>query len=97
MKIFVDNEQVSAPRGWQRIDDFDEVIRLLKTRRVTDISLTHAFNETSETTGYDILKWIRDAVAKRDFVSPTIHIHGGSKLERRQLLMLAADIKRMQP
>ncbi|WP_404305676.1 cyclic-phosphate processing receiver domain-containing protein [Neorhodopirellula lusitana] len=40
MKVYLDDER-TTPEGWHRIYWPDEAIELLKTGKVTDISLDH--------------------------------------------------------
>jgi hypothetical protein len=47
-----------APRGWRRARTPDEAINLLRTGRVTELSLDHdlgLITEGREATGYDVL------------------------------------------
>lgn len=80
MKIFLDDER-KPPAGWKLVNLPEEAIELLKTGKVTDISLDHDLGEISSTkhskpvTGYDVLIWIEKEVYINKFIPPRIQIH----------------------
>ena len=82
MKVYLDDIRM-APDGWVRTWWPEEVIALLKTGEVTEISLDHDLGDhfgrpdsvNRERTGYDVLLWIEEAVALEGFDPPIIHIH----------------------
>ncbi|RQH05087.1 hypothetical protein D1Y85_16510 [Paraburkholderia dinghuensis] len=77
MKIFLDDERVT-PEGWVRAYWPDEVIALLETGRVEAVSLDHDLGDDSRGTGYDVIRWIEEAVALRGFVPPLILVHSAN-------------------
>ena len=80
VKVFVDDKR-PVPRGWQRVWRPDEVIKLLESGTVTDISLTH---EVAGIGGIGdlILLWIERAIVNWSFVPPRITIHSSSSADR---------------
>lgn len=72
MKVFLDDER-NTPDGWVRTYWPDEVITLLETGQVTELSLDHDLGDDSHGTGYDVILWIEEAVALRGFMPPIMH------------------------
>ena len=61
------------PNGWVRTYWPDEVITLLETGQVTELSLDHDLDDDHRGTGYDVILWIEEAVALRGFMPPIMH------------------------
>jgi hypothetical protein len=57
MKVFLDDER-ATPEGWTRVKTPEEAIELLKTDRVTHLSLDHDLGLSEDRTGYTVLVWI---------------------------------------
>lgn len=85
MKIYLDDERI-APDGWIQARWPDEVIELLKTGAVTDLSLDHDLGDDQRGTGYDVLLWIEEAVITRGFNPPKISIHTANPSARARML-----------
>lgn len=81
MKIYLDDERI-APAGWTQVRWPDEVIELLKTGKVTELSLDHDLGNDERGTGYDILLWLEEQVVCNDFIPPVIHIHTANPAAR---------------
>jgi len=77
MKVFLDDER-PTPEGWHRAYWPDEVIRLLETGAVEEISLDHDLGDDVRGTGYDVILWIEEAVALRRFKPPRITVHSAN-------------------
>jgi len=77
MKIFLDDER-TAPEGWVRVHWPREAIALLETGEVDAISLDHDLGDDSRGTGYDVIRWIEEAVVLRGFVPPRILVHSAN-------------------
>lgn len=102
MKVYLDDIRI-APDGWVRAYWPEEVIALLKTGGVTEISLDHDLGDIlntprggKERTGYDVLLWLERAVVTEGFDPPVIHIHTANwvaedrmKAARDQIYFLA--------
>ena len=68
MKIFLDDER-DPPEGWTLVRWPQEVIDLLKTGKVSEISLDHDLGDDRKGTGYDVLTWIEEQVIVKGFPS----------------------------
>ncbi|MGO4809179.1 cyclic-phosphate processing receiver domain-containing protein [Cupriavidus sp. 2MCAB6] len=77
MKVYLDDER-PTPAGWTRAYWPSETIALLETGEVTDLSLDHDLGDDERGTGYDVILWIEEAVALRDFVPPRITVHSSN-------------------
>ncbi len=77
MKVYLDDER-TTPDGWVRTWWPDEVIALLKTGQVSELSLDHDLGDDERGTGYDVILWIEEAVALHGFVPPRIHVHSAN-------------------
>ena len=85
MRIFLDDER-STPAGWIRTYWPDEVIALLNAGGVTELSLDHDLGDDARGTGYDVIIWIEEAVATRNFDPPKISIHSANTSAREKML-----------
>jgi len=88
-----------APRGWRRCYTPDDVIELLQTDKVTEISLDHDLGLTDgerEQTGYDVLLWIEQQVADGAFVPPVINVHSANSVASLRMLAAIASIERLR-
>ena len=94
MKLYLDDER-SVPDGWILVRWPDEAIALLKTGQVTDISLDHDLGDDDQGTGYDVILWIEEAVATRQFTPPTITVHSANASARQKMELGIASIKRL--
>lgn len=84
MKVFLDDVR-TAPEGWVHVLWPDEVIALLKTGQVTDLSLDHDLGDDARGTGYDVLLWIEASVVEHGFVPPNISIHSANPVARGRM------------
>ena len=64
----------------------DEVIALLKTGEVHELSLDHDLGDDERGTGYDVVLWIEEAVALEGFVPPRILVHSANSSARDKML-----------
>jgi len=78
MKVFLNDER-NTPDGWVRAYWPDEVIALLETGQVTELSLDHDLGDDRRGTGYDVILWIEQAVALRGFTPPIMHVHSAKE------------------
>ncbi|CAG2146659.1 hypothetical protein LMG19282_02990 [Cupriavidus campinensis] len=77
MKVYLDDER-DTPAGWICASWPDEVISLLETGSVVEISLDHDLGDDERGTGYDVILWIEEAVALRGFIPPKISVHSAN-------------------
>jgi len=94
MKIFLDDERPTPP-GWTAARWPEEVIALLETGEVTDVSLDHDLGDDARGTGYDVIIWIEEAVALRGFVPPQIFVHSANPTARQRMALGIAAIERL--
>jgi len=94
VKVFLDDERQTPP-GWIRVWWPDEAIRLLEEGNVTEISLDHDLGDDARGTGYDVIRWIEEAVAIRGFVPPVIHVHSANSSARERMRLGIESIKRL--
>tara|TARA_B100001059_G_scaffold155386_1_gene154980 strand:- start:175 stop:501 length:327 start_codon:yes stop_codon:yes gene_type:complete len=81
MNVYLDDER-ETPAGWLRAYWPDEVIKLLKTGKVKQLSLDHDLGNDTKGTGYDVLLWIERAVFIDGFVPPAITVHSANSSAR---------------
>ena len=94
VKVFLDDER-PTPKGWHRALWPDEVISLLETGKVTELSLDHDLGDDERGTGYDVIVWIEKAVATHGFKPPKITIHSGNSSARHKMELGVWAIKRL--
>lgn len=102
MKVYLDDCR-EAPDGWVRTYWPEEVIELLKTGKVTEISLDHDLGDhfgrpagiEKERTGYDVLVWLERMVATDGFKPPVIHIHTANPVAEQRMKVARENIYRM--
>ena len=93
MKIYLDDERI-APKGWVQVRWPDEVIALLKTENVTELSLDHDLGDDERGTGYDVLLWLEEQVVCHLFRPPIIHVHTANPAARVRMEMAVRNIAR---
>ena len=94
MKVYLDDER-DTPIGWRRAYWPDDAIALLETELVTEISLDHDSGDDSRGTGNDVILWIEEAVATRNFVPPQIKIHSANPSARTKMKLGIESIQRL--
>lgn len=77
MKVYLDDCR-PTPEGWVGCKWPDEVVVLLKTGKVTHLSLDHDLGDDKRGTGYDVLLWIEEAVVQGKFHPPHMLIHSAN-------------------
>ena len=95
MKIYLDDLR-DAPEGWTRCYWPDEVIELLKTENVTEISLDHDLGDDERGTGYDVVLWIEKAVFTRGYVPPRITIHSANPAAHAKMELGVSRIQKFR-
>ena len=92
VKVFLDDER-NTPQGWVRVYWPEEAIELLKSGKVTDISLDHYLGDDRHGTGYDVVLWIEEAVIVRGFKAPNIQVHSSNPSARVKMELGIEHIK----
>ena len=83
MKIFLDDER-QAPEDWHLVSTPREAIDWLQTGSVEEISLDHDLGDGPDN-GYQVILWIEEAVALRQFVPPKIRVHSANPSARQKM------------
>lgn len=94
MRVFLDDER-ATPAGWVRAYWPDEVIALLETGEVVELSLDHDLGDDERGTGYAVVLWIEESVAMRGFKPPKIHVHSANSSAREKMERGVAAIERL--
>lgn len=105
MKIWLDDCR-PAPEEWVLCRWPEEVIELLKTEEVDEISLGHDLadplvvgqgycSSLKERTGYDVLTWIEEQVVCNNFEPPKIHIHSANSAAQKRMLAAVDKIQEL--
>lgn len=84
MRVFLDDER-ATPVGWVRTYWPEETIALLEAGGVVEISLDHDLGDDEHGTGYDVIVWIEEAVATRNFSPPIIKVHSANPSAREKM------------
>lgn len=95
MKVFLDDLR-STPVGWVRAYWPSEVIDLLESGGVEEVSLDHDLGDEGKGTGYDVVLWIEEAVALRGFLPPKISVHSSNTSARLKMLAGIASIEKLR-
>jgi hypothetical protein len=94
MRIYLDDER-PTPEGWLSARWPEDVIAYLSEGGVEEISLDHDLGDDAHGTGYDVLRWIEEAVALEGFKPPVIHIHTANPAARKRMQVALNSIVRM--
>jgi hypothetical protein len=93
MKIFLDDLR-DTPDGWVRAYWPEDVIRLLKSTNIVELSLDHDLGDDEHGTGYDVLLWIEEQVICNGFHSPRITVHSANSSARMKMQAAIESIER---
>ena len=94
MKVYLDDER-PTPEGWTPTRWPEEVIDLLKTGKVTELSLDHDLGDDEHGTGYDVVQWIEKAVVTEGFQPPKISVHSANVSARQKMELGIQSIERL--
>ena len=84
MRVYLDDERTPPP-GWRLVRWPDEVIALLRTNEVEELSLDHDLGDDERGTGYDVILWIERAVVEEGFRPPPIRVHSANSSARQKM------------
>lgn len=84
MRVYLDDER-TTPEGWVRAYWPDEAIALLETGQVEELSLDHDLGDDERGTGYDVVLWVEEAVARRGFSPPRMSVHSANSSARQKM------------
>ena len=94
MKVFLDDER-TTPSGWVRAYWPAEVIALLQSGQIEELSLDHDLGNDERGTGYDVILWIEEAVALYGFIPPKISVHSANSSAVAKMLAGIQAIERL--
>ena len=94
MRVYLDDER-ATPDGWVRVFWPSEVIALLETGKVLELSLDHDLGDDERGTGYDVVLWIEEAVAMNGFIPPKISVHSANSSAREKMLAGIRSIEQL--
>jgi hypothetical protein len=99
VRIYLDDTR-EAPEGWVRTYTPEEVIDLLQTGKVKEISLDHDLglaSDEGERTGYDVLTWLEEQLATGawSLPIPEIHVHSANRVGWRRMEQAISSIQRL--
>ena len=77
MKVWLDDVRI-PPDGWVWCKWPEEVIALLETDSVTDLSLDHDLGDDIHGIGYHVVLWLEEAVITRGFCAPSVLVHSAN-------------------
>ena len=100
MRVWLDDIRDAPPR-WVRAFTPEDVIGLLRLRRVTKLSLDHDLgldDGASERTGYTVLLWLEMEVGTGRWTGPVpeITVHSGNPVGRDRMLRVIRTIHRLR-
>lgn len=84
MKLYLDDVR-PAPAGWKLVRWPQEMIELLMTGAVTDVSLDHDLGDDKRGTGYDVITWLEKAVVDYGLVPPNIKVHSANVPAKKRM------------
>ena len=96
MRVYLDDER--KPGGdWIVTHTPAETIALLETGMVDELSLDHDLGgDETIGTGYTVLLWLEEAVAKRGFVPPPkIDVHSMNSSAKEKMIRAIEQIRRL--
>lgn len=94
MRVYLDDER-ETPNGWVRTYWPEEVIALLATGQVLELSLDHDLGDDDHGTGYTVLLWLEEQVALNGMVPPEIYVHSANPPGRLKMDAAIASIKKL--
>ena len=89
----MDDERATPP-GWVRTYWPDEVITLLKTGDVVEVSLDHDLGDDLRGTSYSLLLWLEEQVVLHGMRLPILRVHSANSSARLKMEAAIATIYR---
>jgi hypothetical protein len=94
VKLYLDDVR-ETPAGWTGVKTAAEMIRLLESAEVDEVSLDHDLGPEDSGDGYEVLIWIERQVATRAWVPPVIHVHTANPAARLRMEAALRSIERL--
>jgi len=93
MKVFLDDLR-ETPDGWIRAYWPEDVIELLKSTNIVELSLDHDLGDDEHGTGYDVLLWLEEQVVCHGYKPPKIAVHSANSSARMKMQAAIESIER---
>lgn len=96
MKVYLDDVR-TTPEGWVRAYWPEEVITLLKTGQILELSLDHDLGDDARGTGYTVLQWLeKEVFHDRTFPVPDMRVHSANPVGAARMRELINRIKELK-
>ena len=95
MKVYLDDVR-PTPEGWVRAYWPDEVIKLLETGLVTELSLDHDLGDDERGTGYDVLTWLERAVVDGFRAPDYLRVHSANGPAGDRMMAAMVSIRKLE-
>lgn len=99
VKVYLDDVRKAPSEDWIVVRNVEEAIRLLKTNKVSELSVDHDLGDETPFTGYDLLEWLEREVAEGKSnirVPDKIKIHSANVPARIRMKQAVESIQRMR-
>jgi len=89
LKLWLDDERTPPDRGWVWVDNAAHAILILKSFRVTELSLDHDLgDELVFGNGNDVLVWVEEQVhTNMDYIPPLMYIHTQNAAAMQKMIL----------
>ena len=95
IKVYLDDDR-PTPQGWVRAYWPDEVIHLLQSEEVDELSLDHDLGNDARGVGYDVLTWIEQAIVEHGYQPPArIVVHSANASVYPKMAQAIRSIQRL--
>jgi hypothetical protein len=95
MKVYLDDER-ATPEGWHRVYTVGEVIVLLKTKQVKELSLDNDLG-IGQPEGWIVLDWLEQTIFDdATFPIPTVTIHSSNPTRVEHMKRALQSIERIR-
>lgn len=91
IKLWLDDIR-PAPEGYIRVYTTPDMIALLKSEEVEEISLDNDLG-LLEPVGRKVLDWIEEEVVGNNYIPPLIHIHSMNSIEVARMATIRSQIQ----
>jgi hypothetical protein len=99
LKVWLDDRREPPDPTWTWITTPGDVIGLLRTGGVVELSLDHDLGifhpDGREETGYDVLVWIEEQVVLHGFDPPRLRVHSANPGAHQRMERAIAAIQRL--
>ena len=94
MKVWLDDERV-APQHWVWVSTPEDVIQLLRTGKVTDLSLDNDLGLSEPREGYLVVRFLEETVySDRTFPVLNINLHTANNIAKEKMKFGVLNLKK---